>query len=56
MICPTPLSICRTYCVYLATGEEAIRKHAEAGGFPVTRIDEISCIIDPTTAGSSGGK
>lgn len=40
----------RTFCIYLADGEDAIRAHAELSGFPVTRITEISQIIDPTTA------
>jgi hypothetical protein len=40
----------RIYCVYLATTEDLIRKHAEEGGFPVTKISEIKSIIDPATA------
>ena len=40
----------RTYCIYLADGEEAIRTHAELSGIPVTTITEIPQIIDPTTA------
>jgi hypothetical protein len=40
----------RTFCVYLAANEEAIRKHAELSGIPVTRIVEIPQIIDPLTA------
>ena len=40
----------RTFCIYLADGEEAIRLHAELSGFPVTMITEIPQIIDPTTA------
>ncbi|MEZ5497897.1 MAG: DUF4242 domain-containing protein [Steroidobacteraceae bacterium] len=40
----------RTFCVYLATSEEAIRKHAELAGIPVTRITEIPRVIDPLTA------
>ncbi|WP_309645706.1 DUF4242 domain-containing protein [Phenylobacterium sp.] len=40
----------RTFCIYLADGEDAIRAHAELSGFPVTCITEISQIIDPTTA------
>jgi len=37
-------------CVYIADSPEAIREHAEAGGFPVTNIREISGVIDPATA------
>lgn len=40
----------RTFCVYLADGEETIRKHSEISGFPASRIMEIPQIIDPVTA------
>jgi hypothetical protein len=40
----------RTFCVYLATGEDMVRKHAEISGFPADRIIKIETIIDPTTA------
>lgn len=40
----------KTFCVYLASGEDIIRKHAEISGFPATKITTISKMIDPTTA------
>ncbi len=40
----------RTFCIYLAENEAAIRKHAELSGIPVTKITEIPQIIDPLTA------
>jgi hypothetical protein len=40
----------KTFCVYLATGEDVIRRHAELSGFPATKITEIRRTIDPTTA------
>ena len=40
----------KTYCIYLAPSEDAIRKHAELSGIPVTRITEITQVIDPLTA------
>lgn len=40
----------KTFCVYLATDEAALRKHAELSGIPVTTITEISQIMDPLTA------
>ena len=40
----------KTFCVYLAKDEAAIRKHAEISGFPATNITEVRRIIDPTTA------
>jgi Protein of unknown function (DUF4242) len=42
----------RTYCVYLATDESIIRRHAEISGFPANKITEVKRIIDPTTAAS----
>jgi hypothetical protein len=43
----------RTFCIYLATDEAIIRKHADISGFPATRIVEVSRMIDPTTARSA---
>ncbi len=40
----------KTFCVYLADGEESIRKHAELSGIPFATITEVSQIIDPLTA------
>ena len=40
----------KTFCVYLATDEAIIRRHAEISGFPATKITEIKKTIDPTTA------
>jgi hypothetical protein len=40
----------KVYCVYIADSEQAIREHAEQGGFPANRIEQITTIIDPTTA------
>ena len=39
----------KTFCVYLAEDEEAIREHARISGFPATKITEITGMIDPTT-------
>ena len=39
----------KTFCVYLAKDEDIIKKHAEIGGFPATKITEIRKMIDPTT-------
>jgi hypothetical protein len=40
----------RLFCVYLAKNEDGVRKHAEASGFPATRIHQVSRVIDPITA------
>ncbi len=39
----------KTFCVYLATDESIIRKHAEISGFPATKITEVRRMIDPST-------
>lgn len=40
----------KIYCVYIAPNEDAIREHAEKGGFPANRITQVNAVIDPTTA------
>ena len=40
----------KVYCVYIAPNEDAIRQHAEQGGFPANRISCVEAVIDPTTA------
>jgi hypothetical protein len=40
----------KMYCMYLATDESLIHKHAELSGFPATKVTEIHKLIDPTTA------
>ena len=40
----------KVYCIYIADSEQAIREHAEQGGFPANRIEQITSIIDPTTS------
>jgi Protein of unknown function (DUF4242) len=40
----------KTFCVYLAVDEAAVREHAQLSGFPATRITEVPQMIDPTTA------
>jgi hypothetical protein len=40
----------KVYCIYIAPDEQAIREHAQQGGFPANRISEIKGVIDPTTA------
>lgn len=41
----------KTFCIYLAEDEDAVREHAKLSGFPANKITEISGVIDPTTAG-----
>lgn len=40
----------KTYCIYLAEDEDAVRRHAELSGFPANTVTEVACVIDPTTA------
>jgi hypothetical protein len=40
----------KIYCVYNAPDENAIREHAERGGFPANSIARVAQVIDPTTA------
>lgn len=40
----------KTFCIYLATDEALIHRHADLSGFPATKITEIRGMIDPSTA------
>ncbi len=40
----------KIYCIYEASGEDAIREHAKQGNFPANSVEEIKAIIDPSTA------
>lgn len=41
----------KTFCIYIAEDEDAIRKHAELSGFPASKITAVTGMIDPTTGG-----
>ena len=43
----------KTFCVYLAESELLVREHCRLTGFPITKITEISTVIDPMTGFSS---
>lgn len=40
----------KTFCVYVAEDEAAVRAHAELSGFPANRITEVRSVIEPMTA------
>ncbi|MFM6926237.1 MAG: DUF4242 domain-containing protein [Ferruginibacter sp.] len=40
----------KIYCVYNAPNKEMIMEHAQQGGFPANRVEEIKNMISPTTA------
>lgn len=40
----------KIYCIYNAPNKAIIKEHAEKGGFPANRIEEIKNVISPVTA------
>lgn len=40
----------KTFCIYLAENEDVIRKHSNESGIPLSKLTEVSQIIDPLTA------
>ena len=42
----------KTFCIYLAENEAAVKEHAKLSGFPATKVTEVRAVIDPTTANS----
>lgn len=40
----------KIYCVYIASDESLVRRHAELSGFPADNIARVRSVIDPTTA------
>ena len=40
----------KTFCVYLAKDEAAIKQHSEMSGIHFSSVSEVSQIIDPLTA------
>lgn len=40
----------KTFCIYLADGEDSIRKRAELNGIPIAKITEVPQMIDSLTA------
>jgi hypothetical protein len=40
----------KIYCVYNAPNKEIIMEHANKGGFPANRIEEVRNVISPVTA------
>lgn len=42
----------KTFCIYLADNEAAVKEHAKLSGFPATKITEVRTVIDPLTANS----
>ncbi|WP_433830671.1 DUF4242 domain-containing protein [Flavobacterium anhuiense] len=40
----------KLYCIYIAPNEEMVYEHAKLGGFPANAVNQVTGIIDPTTA------
>ncbi len=40
----------KIYCIYNAPNKEIILEHANKGGFPANRVEEIKNVISPVTA------
>lgn len=40
----------KIYCVFIAPDETMLRKHAELGELPISAINQIRTMIDPTTS------
>jgi uncharacterized protein DUF4242 len=40
----------KTFCIYLAENEAAVKEHAKLSGFPATKVSEVHTVIDPMTA------
>jgi len=39
----------KTFCIYLAENEGAVKEHAKLSGFPATKITEVRTVLDPMT-------
>lgn len=40
----------KAFCIYFASDEDVIRRHAVLSGFPADKVTEIKMQIDPTTS------
>jgi hypothetical protein len=40
----------KNICIYLADGQDSIRRQSEPSGIPVSKISEVPKIIDPLKA------
>jgi hypothetical protein len=40
----------KTFCIYLAEDEAAVRAHAQLSGFPASKITEVRSVLEPMTA------
>lgn len=40
----------KIYCVYIASNEDLVRRHAEIAGFPADSVAAVRSVIDPASA------
>ena len=40
----------KIYCIYQAENKALVLQHADMGGFPANRIEEVTTVINPATA------
>jgi hypothetical protein len=40
----------KLYCVYNASSADDVREHARRGGFPADAVNQVTRVIDPTSA------
>jgi hypothetical protein len=40
----------KIYCIYNASNEELVRRHAKEAGIPADKVSKVSAIIDSVTA------
>lgn len=40
----------KIYCVHEAESADAVRRHAEEGGFPANKVTEVAAVFGPSTA------
>ena len=39
----------KSFCIYLADSEAAVREHAQLSGFPANKVTEVRTVIGPMT-------
>ena len=40
----------KTFCIYIADSADSVMKHAQASGFPASKVTEVRTVIEPMTA------
>ena len=40
----------KTFCIYIAENETAVREHARLSGFPASKITEVRSVVNPMSA------